>query len=1489
MPEEKHDTSLAPFMPLVDSNDRSSSSAPAGTTHSPTNPPPREEQEIIRDLASDASCPREANPPPRLSGAVSSMHTSTSYLLPPSNIDFASGSVDLRPPYLPTPCRFICSSCVWLGGTREECTAWDNAWQEGVVGQYDPPGSYYQWRMTFGLLEKLVGHEIPEYFLVIRPRDGPATFSGDNLSALFRDWMTRAEQTEERWDSGWVASMRSALTDILDMIDQESQYSDLTQSFKRMGINQPVAFNITLTVCELTSAVLDILHDFGAHYHLTESDRVLLDDLTTLPIYMVLDSALNLVRTKQWCRFNESLIKNHGFTVQAYACTCDPFNRGGAEAHNACTIWDCKVNNIDTQNYINKHVSEKCACSHTRPLYEDVAACLSSGQIPVVVPHDAGLVVRRSTNVPYIAISHVWADGLGSHTERGLPQCQIERLTAMVCSLDVDTAVAFWIDGLCIPADRALRKKAIALMAQTYYDATAVLVLDAGILACNSHAPLEEQLLRVITSGKEGEIRGREYSTSIYVKPELSILFQEALLVRKLFLAFSDEFVNADDLMRHNNPDTGRPSMDKPAPSLLTVAEVSRSLMWRSTSKPEDETLAIAGLVGADAKELIDMDDPDTMSVGNDTATCSRTGLLANYIVVRLNTTTHSTTRTVVMEGPNRSYLYALTSYKSDYEFNAVLVNRVPHHLGPGSTARCVIVRGFEVDPEDPVGGRFVCEFLEQGSLTDITNGDPEKLNKTLPITPVHILEHVQACEFRVTQQTGKYGLLDEAVFHLYQYNGYEVVKVATGIYISSNGKLSTFNLSPKLVLPISQRQYASGSTHRFRTEEDLKHWTHARPTTIHLISWLASSLACRRRSLEKERRGREPRSLSRDSEAELEIIQDDMIHSVYKHLITVVVYRPVLPRFTAAQIELGRKMPLAMRPKLRRTESSRRQNIYREMGRSRAKIEIWDWVRIQYIIVLESQSNQHSALTKKKIKEDHRHTPRLIIPTSTAQDRARSPRRPLPQLAPLRHRPARIFGNKRKERKRTALFPLVNNATTRFTRPALSCASACFPTNRREGRERRKNEGERDKGSEPSADEASTAATSARHRHRHPPDSHRRHRHRLDIPSTSTRVEADACPMRMQALLPPWGSTPKRTTALALCASVRSLVNTTADGRVSELPTPSRRPHLGSTSPLVSSSPPHSLPLPVSPKQSRPQCEPKNSPKKGPPRRDAPCLLPCMTNVPPPPKPSTRSAQIRIQLRKKRREERCTTACVAISNNRKLRFFVLSTPSSTSPFERRSRSLELEADFEDVSYFACYASASIYILEGERIEANHRKRKYERGMKHMKENGNVSSKERVSTAQDERRPGPGPTQEQVEGATQERKPDERKEHVSILMKYISSPKQIHIPSKKNTRSVRMWARHGNRSKRTGEKSALYMIRIDSEYQYKRKESCSARVVCACAGMRGDNATRENRESSSEARRACSCDTSEGKRERKHRSKRKTTAAGVQNAPACIT
>jgi hypothetical protein len=81
--------------------------------------------------------------------------------------------------------------------------------------------------------------------------------------------------------------------------------------------------------------------------------------------------------------------------------------------------------------------------------------------------------------MPYVAISHVWANGLRSKTEEGLLACEIKRLVALTNQLT--PCKAFWIDALCIPSVKDMRIQVIQLMVKTYKDAKFVLVINFGI------------------------------------------------------------------------------------------------------------------------------------------------------------------------------------------------------------------------------------------------------------------------------------------------------------------------------------------------------------------------------------------------------------------------------------------------------------------------------------------------------------------------------------------------------------------------------------------------------------------------------------------------------------------------------------------------------------------------------------------------------------------------------------------------------------------------------------------------------------------------------------------------------------------------------------------------------------------------------------------------------------------------------------------------
>jgi hypothetical protein len=109
----------------------------------------------------------------------------------------------------------------------------------------------------------------------------------------------------------------------------------------------------------------------------------------------------------------------------------------------------------------------------------------------------------------YIAISHVWVEGLGSTAANSLPGCQLQRIQNMVNSTPgrpMGTPTLFWIDTLCVPQDykkprlTVFRQKAIRSMDLVYKSAAAVLVLDAELRSTSILATAEEHLARLFCS-----------------------------------------------------------------------------------------------------------------------------------------------------------------------------------------------------------------------------------------------------------------------------------------------------------------------------------------------------------------------------------------------------------------------------------------------------------------------------------------------------------------------------------------------------------------------------------------------------------------------------------------------------------------------------------------------------------------------------------------------------------------------------------------------------------------------------------------------------------------------------------------------------------------------------------------------------------------------------------------------------------------------------
>lgn len=213
--------------------------------------------------------------------------------------------------------------------------------------------------------------------------------------------------------------------------------------------------------------------------------------------------------------------------MTAYYLTHLPRHR--TTVHSACSKTACEAYKIDQTSYRTAHAEPGCSC-HMKPIdVTQVSAFIKDGKTPLI-----RIEVERSGDVilhvkgvsagsigSYIALSHVWHDGLGNPEANSLPLCQLLRLHKMTTPSWSRTSDWFWLDTLCVPvgSDHEEGKRlAISSMASVYQDAAVVLVVDAEI----------EKLAR--------SLNGREFIAYILssVWNSRCWTYQEAVLGRKL-------------------------------------------------------------------------------------------------------------------------------------------------------------------------------------------------------------------------------------------------------------------------------------------------------------------------------------------------------------------------------------------------------------------------------------------------------------------------------------------------------------------------------------------------------------------------------------------------------------------------------------------------------------------------------------------------------------------------------------------------------------------------------------------------------------------------------------------------------------------------------------------------------------------------------------------------------------------------------------------
>ena len=134
------------------------------------------------------------------------------------------------------------------------------------------------------------------------------------------------------------------------------------------------------------------------------------------------------------------------------------------ESHQQCDDQHCMAYQNKLGKYETQHVNGECTCEGLTIDQSTLFKILKAGSLPLLrINHDQSLTQISVDLVPsneasrYVALSHVWAHGLGNPHANGLPRCQLSYLWKLVKQLnkasDPQNAreLLLWCDTLSCP------------------------------------------------------------------------------------------------------------------------------------------------------------------------------------------------------------------------------------------------------------------------------------------------------------------------------------------------------------------------------------------------------------------------------------------------------------------------------------------------------------------------------------------------------------------------------------------------------------------------------------------------------------------------------------------------------------------------------------------------------------------------------------------------------------------------------------------------------------------------------------------------------------------------------------------------------------------------------------------------------------------------------------------------------------------------------
>jgi Heterokaryon incompatibility protein (HET) len=336
-----------------------------------------------------------------------------------------------------------------------------------------------------------------------------------------------------------------------------------------------------------------------------------------------------------WCKSDIARIVDRYCSLHLYHFMSKLAKPNTRQSHVNCSEDRCVAHQIVAADYKPSHWPPECDCESIVVQNGDTIPILKQeDRIPLLKigigdsVNDTTLEVIGSTpETQYIAISHVWSDGMGNPYMTALPKCQLARLKGYAQSLKDprfglgnanDTEVLIWLDTLCCPV-QPLKAKKLALhkMRKTYQEATLVLVVDNSLTCYKVDNPIEAAC-RILTSPHERRLWTLQEialpKALCWQFSNISIgareLYETLLVVMQnpLFRGFGHDLV-MDTIKHQKFLLSPRANGDK----YLILSDLESALAFRGVSYPADEALCLGTLLSLPEKDILDAEEEHRM------------------------------------------------------------------------------------------------------------------------------------------------------------------------------------------------------------------------------------------------------------------------------------------------------------------------------------------------------------------------------------------------------------------------------------------------------------------------------------------------------------------------------------------------------------------------------------------------------------------------------------------------------------------------------------------------------------------------------------------------------------------------------------------------------------------------------------------------------------------------------------------------------------